>query len=92
MLQIEVKHEEKTEEQTSSVIRCYVWGCDSLKTFFITRNRNMILPKRSYLIMILGCKETENDVNIQDISIPNIGDIITDIKGIRLKIVTLKWA
>ena len=67
----------------SSLIR-YAWGCGN--TWFITKNKQQVMPKGSRLLMKLGCERTTLPIQTKD-TYPTIGDVVVDTDGAKLLVV-----
>lgn len=80
-----IETETKTETNVS-LIR-YAWGNETLKTWFITDNANVIMPKSSRLLFILTCEKTNLSVS----TVPQINDVVCDNKNMILKITDSKY-
>jgi hypothetical protein len=68
----------------NSCLLRYAWGCGN--TWFITKNRQQVLPRGARLLMKLGCEKTTLSLHTKD-TYPTIGDVVEDIDGIRLLVV-----
>lgn len=71
-------------DAVNGVIIRYAWGCGS--TWFITKNKQQIMPKGSRLLMKLGCDRTTLPLQTKD-TYPTIGDVVGDTDGNKLLIV-----
>lgn len=67
---------------TAFLIR-WAWGCDN--TWFITKNKQQVMPKGSRLLMKLGCKRTTDPIHTKN-TYPTIGDVIKDVDSAKLKV------
>jgi hypothetical protein len=68
----------------------YAWGNSSLKTWFITKNKKVLLPKSCRLLFTLTVEETDEPIHTAD-TYPKKGDVISDLDGSKLKINDVSW-
>lgn len=86
----------KTVEQTCTIadVRCsvirFAWGNEKLKTWFITKTEKEFLPKGSRLLFKMGCEPTNEPISTAE-SYPKQGDVINDVDGYKLKVVSVEW-
>ena len=86
----------KTEEQTCNIadVRCsvvrFAWGNEKLKTWFITKIDKAFLPKGSRLLFKMGCEPTNEPISITN-TYPKQGDVINDVDGDKLKVISVEW-
>lgn len=87
---MEIKVQEQTKEQESEALEMrYAYASQELKTWFITKSK--FCPfKGTKLLMILGCKKSDQPINITD-TYPQVGMIVQDKDGVVLEIVTCDW-
>lgn len=88
---ISIQKEIDEECETPVNIVRYAWGNSKLKTWFITKNKKCFLPKGSKLLFVITSKQTTELLKTSD-NYPKIGDVITDIDGLKIKIIDIKWA
>lgn len=81
---------ESSSTQSSIKLIRYAWGNSTLKTWFITKNKNVFLPKGCKLIFILSGEKTNDIIQTTD-TYPKIGDVISDIDDSRIKISDVSW-
>lgn len=67
----------------SSLIR-YAWGCGN--TWFITKDKQQVMPQGSRLLMKLGCERTTLPLQTKD-TYPTVGDVVGDTDGNKLLVV-----
>jgi len=72
-----------------SVVR-FAWGNEKLKTWFITKTVKAVLPKGSRLLFRMGCEPTNEPISITDTH-PKQGDVINDVNGNKLNVVSVEW-
>lgn len=72
-----------------SVLR-YAWGNTTLKTWFITKSNNILLPKGCKLIFKISGEETNEPIHTTE-TYPKEGDIIGDVDGFNIKIIDVSW-
>lgn len=68
----------------NSILIRYAWGCG--KTWFITKNKQQVMPKGSRLLMKLGCERTTLQLHTKD-TYPTVGDVVGDTDGAKLLVV-----
>lgn len=70
----------------------YAWRNDIKDTWFITKHRRAFMPEGSILLYLLGCVPTFGPIWTASDDIPQVGDVITDVDGTVLQVVTVDWA
>jgi hypothetical protein len=68
----------------NSCLTRYAWGCGN--TWFITKNKQQVMPKGSRLLMKLGCERTTLPLHTKD-TYPTVGDVVSDTDGGKLLVV-----
>lgn len=75
-----------------SIEKIYRWcyANEELKTWFISKTKNAIMPKGSVLLSRIECVYTENNLAVAD-AFPNIGDVISDVNGNHIEVLNVNW-
>lgn len=85
--------ETETKPCTIPSVRCsvirFAWGNEKLNTWFITKTSKAVLPKGSRLLFKMGCEPTNEPISITDTH-PQQGQVISDVDGDKLKLVSVE--
>lgn len=78
----------KIEEPSPNVF--FGFGNEQKSTWFITKNKNALLPQGSRLLFEIKGVDTDEYISTKD-SYPQINDIICLVDGKNIKIIDVKW-
>jgi hypothetical protein len=79
------KIEEKVKSEPLKTY--YVFGDNESKKIFITSKKKL---HNFTLLYVIGCEKVNLPLYTKDI-LPSIGDIVADVNGLVLKILTIDW-
>lgn len=68
----------------------YAWANEKLKTWFLTKTPKEVVPKGCRLLLELKCESTTDPVSIKSV-IPEVGGVVIDTDGTKLKIIEKNW-
>lgn len=68
----------------------FAWGNERIKTYFITKTDKEFLPKGSRLLFKMICEPTNKPISTTE-TYPKKGDIINDVDGNKLSVVSVEW-
>lgn len=71
-----------------AVIR-YCYANDVAKTWFISKNKKVFLPKKSYLLLTISGEITNNPISVSN-TYPSVGDVVCDLEGNHILIITIQ--
>ena len=88
MIEISTDKEIKVSKSKDKAIIRFAWGCNN--TWFITKQKRLMMPKGARLLMKLICKKTNNPIYTPD-KYPTIGSVVGDLDGQRLEIIDIMF-
>ena len=81
---------EEISTEVDNIIILYAYGNQQLKTWFLSRTKQSILPKGSRLLFTLDCILT-NKIGSTNSTYPSKSDIVYDIKGVKYEVMEVNW-
>lgn len=68
----------------------YGWANEQKLTWFFTKSKKIIPIKGSRLLIQISCESSKEDISTKS-TFPEIGDIVSDTNGVKLKIKKINW-